>query len=281
MPEQSFHIQSAVADQLRPEDTRLILEAGETHLVVLLSSLDKGSIVALHYYQFPANEAPDAYSGILQTDELVRRPVAQQWIVSHYRENVLVPSVLYSGEGADRVLAMVHGDLRRGTPMTDTLDALGIQNLHRMPEDVEDLLRKALPDATFRHESSLVLQWLNEQRDMLPSVYLYLQVFPNQVSVTVMRDGISQLVQTYPYDIPEDLSYHLLNTCEQLDLDPDTIPVIVSGLIDPSSPLYLELHKYFRHLETQPAAACSAQDEAFADVPAHYFTPQNILSVCA
>lgn len=280
MPELSFHIHSADLDQVAPESTRLILQAGETHLVVLLTEDASGKIIALHYYRFPAGEIDEAYRSILESDSLLKRDTSHRVVVSHYREHVLVPSILYAGDGAERILAMIHGDLRRGTPMQDSLETLGIQNLHRMPEDLEASLKQALPGTSILHESTLVLRWLSDHREMLPAVYVYLQVYPSQVTVTVMRDGICQLVQTYPYDIPEDLSYHLLNTCEQLGLDPEQVPLIVSGLIDPESPLFLELLKYFRHLETQSASACGPQDPALGEVPPHYFTPQNILAVC-
>jgi hypothetical protein len=282
MTELTFNIQSEAIGLVPASDRRLVLEAGETHLAVMLVQVTTSKLIALRYYQFPANGSAGAYKQALQEDPLVNEhgegPVA---IFFHTRESVLVPEALYAGKGGERIVSMIHGDLRPGIALEDSVSGLDIRNLYRIPEEIMASLHQRFPGARFRHVSTALLQVLRDQQGSFPDSYLFMQVYPNMVTVTVMRSRQCQLVQSYPYDIPEDVSYHLLNTTEQLSLDPETVPVKVSGLIDETSPLYLELLKYFRHLDTFPATACLDLDQTFEAYPAHFFTPQTILGSCA
>lgn len=281
MPERTFDIQSAEPERYPKSDCVLTIEAGESHFGLMLFSQAKRRLFALRYYQFPLAEAAEAYTAILLDDPWCREAWGRVQVFFHTRELILVPETLYHGNGADRMLSVVHGDLPKGMSMADEIQGQGMLNLYRMPESLIDLLRRGFPHARYRHDATAVLDWLAAQHDTIPESLIFMEVYPKQVSVTVSRDRQLQLVQTYPYDIPEDISYHLLNISEQLGLDPDQVPVQVSGLIDPDSPLFMELLKYFRNLQTLPATACAALDDAFQDLPPHYFTPQMLLAACA
>jgi hypothetical protein len=278
--ELSFNIQSAALEAVQGADRRLVLEAGETHLAILLVKLSSPKLIALRYYQFAAGEAEDAYRQMLFDPLLSGHREGPVDVFFHTRESVLVPEVLYAGTGGERIVSMVHGDLHPGIALEDAVSGQDIRNLYRIPEEIMSTIHRRFPGARFRHGNTALLQMLHDRQDIFPDSHMFLQVYPNMITVAVIRNLQCQLVQSYPYDIPEDVSYHLLNTMEQLSLDPDSLPVSVSGLIDPSSPLYVELLKYFRHLETYPAGACLGLDEAFDTFPAHFFTPQTILAAC-
>jgi hypothetical protein len=281
MPERTFDIQSAEPERYPKSDCVLTIEAGESHFALMLFSRANRRLFALRYYQFPNAEAVDAYTAILLDDPWCRESWGRVQVFFHTRELLLVPDALYHGSGADRMLSVVHGDLPRGLSMEDEVQGRGIHNLYRVPEPLVDLLKRGFPQAHYRHGATAVLDWFEEKRDSLPETLVFLEIYPNQVTVTVNRNRELQLVQTYPYDIPEDASYHLLNISEQLGLDPDAVQVRVCGLIDPDSPLFLELMKYFRNLETMPATECAELDAAFQDMAPHYFTPQILLASCA
>jgi Protein of unknown function (DUF3822) len=281
MSEISFDIQGPSVNNLSADECRLVLELGETHLATMLLHLPSRTIVALRYRQFSANEALSACKEDLETDLLFGRPWASVDIFFHTRESVLLPESLYKGGDGDRILSMIHGDLRADKSMEDPVPGMNIRNIYRVPADLVRLFSEKFPMARCRHENTVLLQQLRDRAEILPASHVYLQVYPHQVTVTVIRDRQFILLQSYPYDIPEDVSYHLLNAAEQLELDPDQVPVLVSGLIDADSPLYHELLKYFRNLETDAALESLNLDEAFSGYPPHLFTPQTILSVCA
>jgi hypothetical protein len=281
MPERTFDIQSAEPERYPKSDCVLTIEAGESHFALMLFSRIKNRLVGLRYYQFSPTESVDAYTAILLDEPWCREAWGRVQVFFHTRELLLLPEALYQGSGEDRMLAVVHGDLPKGVSMADQVQGNQIRNLYRVPEALTELLTRGFPQARYRHDATAVLDWLASKGTSLPETMAFIEVYPSQVTVTVNREYQVQLVQTYPYDIPEDVSYHLLNIAEQLGLEPDTVAVKVGGLIDPDSPLFTELMKYFRHLDTLPATECAELDAAFRDLPPHYFTPQILLAACA
>jgi hypothetical protein len=87
-------------------------------------------------------------------------------------------------------------------------------------------------------------------------------------------------MQSFPYDIPEDVSYHLLNITDQFHLEAQDITIRVAGLIDTSSALYAELMKYFLLVEADARPEFFSYDAAFDEYPSHFFTPVFLLGLC-
>src|SRR5690554_2804432 len=70
-----------------------------------------------------------------------------------------------------------------------------------------------------------------------------------QLDLLVYKDGNLYLANSFEYHTPEDIVYYTLFIYEQLNLDPETIPIYLSGSIDRTNPTYLALYTYIRHVD--------------------------------
>lgn len=70
-----------------------------------------------------------------------------------------------------------------------------------------------------------------------------------QLDLLVYKDGNLYLANSFEYHTPEDIVYYTLFIYEQLNLDPETIPIYLSGSIDKTNPTYLALYTYIRHVD--------------------------------
>lgn len=73
-----------------------------------------------------------------------------------------------------------------------------------------------------------------------------------QLDVLVFKNGKLHLSNSFEYHTPEDVVYYTLFIYEQLDLDPNEIPMYLSGNIAKSTSLYSALYTYIRHIEFIP-----------------------------
>ena len=69
--------------------------------------------------------------------------------------------------------------------------------------------------------------------------------------LVILEDGI-KLSNRYALKDPSDFIYHTLNTIRQLDLDRETIPVYLSGIVNGGHELFGLLGKYVRLVKTTP-----------------------------
>ena len=102
----------------------------------------------------------------------------------------------------------------------------------------------------------------------------------DRFAVIVLNEKGLRLAQTYEYQTPDDVSYHLLALCEQFGVDPEKVDLMVSGLLDEQSILYQELLKYFNKPIWEQVAGETTLDELFASYPAHYFSPLLKMALC-
>jgi len=195
-------------------------------------------------------------------------------------EQVLMPEKMHQEGLAKLALNMVHGDLEPDGEMEELITGTDIRNYYRLRGEIRKSLHEAFPLATHGHSFTSLLACLTRRADQLPAQFLYVQVYHQQISLVVFMQGRLYLAQVFPYEIPEDISYYLLNACEQLNMDPNEVPLYVSGLVELDSPFYHELQKYYRHISMDSSPGSLDLPVECSNFPAHFFTPQIMLAAC-
>jgi hypothetical protein len=106
-------------------------------------------------------------------------------------------------------------------------------------------------------------------------------IFYNDKFITAFFiDGALQLLQTFSYQTPEDVSYYLLLISNQFNVKPSQINLNISGLIDTQSPLYGELTKYFEEVNYEGIPLSYGTNGILEEYPTHYFSPLLKMSLC-
>jgi len=81
---------------------------------------------------------------------------------------------------------------------------------------------------------------------------LMAEVQDHTLDILVITGDRVQLLNRYSLNDPSDFIYHTLNTMRQLELDPESIPVYLSGIIHDEHPLKELLLKYIRNVISTP-----------------------------
>jgi hypothetical protein len=85
-----------------------------------------------------------------------------------------------------------------------------------------------------------------ERHSIVSKVYLHLR--KEEVDCILIDNASLQLCNTYSFKTPEDLVYYILFCLEQKNLDPNEIPVYLSGDIEKGDANYEILYTYIRTL---------------------------------
>jgi hypothetical protein len=81
---------------------------------------------------------------------------------------------------------------------------------------------------------------------------LMAEVQTHTLDVLVIRNDRIKLLNRYSLNDPSDFIYHILNTMRQLELDPGSVPVYLSGIIHDGHELKDLLLKYIRNVIHTP-----------------------------
>ena len=76
---------------------------------------------------------------------------------------------------------------------------------------------------------------------------------------------------TFNHQAPEDFIYYLLFTCEQLQLNPETIEVVLIGEIEKKSALYSTTHKYIRNIKFGVRKTDADLSYQLQEIPKHFY----------
>jgi hypothetical protein len=280
MLQPSIHIHKDGLENAQIGDANLYIDAGQSHFAFAVLDLSANEFIAYEFFQLKQGNQDEELNWVLTNNHLLSLSFKDVFIAFNTREAVLIPEALYKKEDGQTILSMIHGDLHTGQVLQEHIPGHEIFAVYQVPDFLHSALSERFMNGHYWHFYTAFLQICHQRKNDLPDSYIYVNFYPNQVIIAVIQDEICHLIQTFLYDIPEDVSYHLLNITEQLDIDNATMPVFVSGLIDIGSSLYAELLKYFIKVETDPGSNKFGCDAGFKTVPDHFFTPVFSLALC-
>jgi hypothetical protein len=278
--------QIAVSD-ISAEDllqSRLLVEVNPESFTYVLLNQRNMSPLAVKYFQLEHNRdkrLTESLLEIIQEDELLRRPVKETLLVYNFPESSLVPEPLFSMDTNKELTDIVHGNLQKGLILTEKIPWWELFNVYRISQDLHQLLQQQFTAGKYWHYYSLLLKShkmfdSREESDCIKVIF-----YADKMITLILKKGIVQLMQTFPYQDTKDVAYHLLNCCHLLSISQEEVVLQVGGLIDRQSTLSTELNKYFLKISFEEIDESIKVTDELKELPLHYFSSILKMAVCA
>jgi hypothetical protein len=256
----------------------LVCEISYESFSFAIKNEDSNRYVAAAIFQFEnetnSNDYPKKLEELIDAKPLLSSAFKRVCIIYSFKESVLIPFNLYSSLENENVINLIHGDVAPATSIhTDLVAAKGVYNAYRVPASFYQLLQSKFPGAESKHQYSALLNSPKTEGDMLFVIF-----YPNRILVRLVKDGRTELINSFNYVSAEDVSYILLNTCKQFDVS--NIPLEIAGLIEKESNLFKEIYKYFEVINFTPLPRESNYSEEILQQPSHYFSHIFAIDSC-
>jgi hypothetical protein len=263
---------------------RLLVEVNaHSFTYTLLNQRNMGPMVVKYFQldQEKNKQLTETLREILQGEPLLKRTVKETLLVYNFPESSLVPEPLFSMDTNKEIIDIVHGNLQKGLVLSEKIPWWELFNVYRIAPDLHHLLQQQFTAGKYWHYYSLLLKSYKmfdsaDGQDCLKVIF-----YSDKMVVLVIRNGKVHLMQTFHYHDARDVAYHLLNTCRQLDINPEQIRLLVGGLIDRQSALSDELHKYFLQVNFEMIDESIKVTDELKELPLHYFSSILKMAVCA
>lgn len=280
MPTPTISIRS---DQFGPEQSAravLCLEAGHDRFRFMAMD-EQGRGQWLEDYAFPSlltERLPaELLTEIFRDHPLLTAGPWQEIRVSINTPSfTLIPQLLYRKEYASSYLALMRGNQ---LPAYDFAQAYthqdeGFLSVFSMSHALADFFSEVYPlqPLTFVHQAGAILEAtaaLSKQPSQEPTVYLY---FEDEFVTIISRvAGKLRYCNRFGYRNAQDLTYYVLYTLTELQINPETAAVMLYGEITPFAEQYTELSRFLAHLRfgTYPSDLTLSSD--FNDLPDHRY----------
>ncbi len=201
---------------------------------------------------------------------LFSQPFGTIQIIWQQEQCTIIPKPFFREDLSEAFTQMIFGN-EMGVQCQSELVADKVF-LFDIPQDWAQTMLHHFPAASFHHKYSRLFSNWSEGRDRAPETFLHAMFYQQHFILVVVKQQNIHLLNSFSYSTPEDALYHLLNVCERLGIDKNVTPVFVSGLIDPESGLYKQLHQYISDLRTRDFPTAQLAAEGFREYPSHFFS---------
>jgi hypothetical protein len=165
----------------------------------------------------------------------------------------LVPNHFYMQERSREMLEKVC-PLETSDRITDRI----VKNrtghlLYGISQKIDKLASRFIGEVKILHTSECLISLSDQVKssDHQRGVVMA-EVQENTLDILVIKEDQIRLLNRYTLNDPSDFIYHVLNTMKQLELDRESIPVYLSGMIHDEHELYGLLGKYVRNVVNTP-----------------------------
>ncbi|HEY4064012.1 MAG TPA: DUF3822 family protein [Puia sp.] len=280
----AFQIEVSSVSDTDLLQSRLLVEVNPNAFTYVLLNQRNMSPMVVKYFQLEHNKDrlfTEVLREILETDELLRRPVKETLLVYNFPESSLVPETLFAMDTNREIIDTLHGNLSKGLILTEKIPWWELFNVYRISPDVHQLLQQQFTAGKYWHYYSLMLKSYKmfdaaDQEDCIKVIF-----YADKMVTLIVRNGKVHLMQTFLYQSTKDVSYHLLNCCHQLGISQENVKLLVGGLIDRQSALSTELHKYFLKISFEEIDESIKVTDELKELPLHYFSSILKMAVCA
>lgn len=240
----TVHIEDAVLESVDTVAAYLLVQVGNGFIGFASFQPQRKQVHAWVVYETTVSELEEKLAAIAAKHVWVHTNYQKVLLVQYAGTNALIPATLNSDAGKTHLLELVNGSLLNTVTVKDIVLQQSMVNHYVVEAGVAAFLNKRFPKGEWWHVQSLLLT----KRGSAEAV-MHVTIRFQEVQLTVERGGGWLLLQSYMYQTPEDVLYHILHVMEQLELSQEETTVYLQGLIDRNSVLYDVLYSYVLNLQ--------------------------------
>jgi hypothetical protein len=213
----------------------------------------------------------------------LKNPYSKVRLICRSGKSTLVPEALFSeAEKADIYDFNMAGGPHEGNSLHhDFISSSDAFAIYYLPPDLTQLLDKTFPEAGIFHHTSILIQSLVQKYSNLENKnLLFVNTSATGIDILQIRNKKPGYCNSFTYNTAEDYMYYLIFVVEQLQLNPETIEVMMLGEVDRHSSLSEMVHKYIRNVRFIERNSDFRYSFVFDRMPGHYYFTLFNASLC-
>jgi hypothetical protein len=251
---------------LKDRSLHLSVEIREKEILACL--LDKRLNSYIAWVSLPFNTKEANLAEILK-DEVLNNSFASVSVVFVANSSLLMPALFFKKEAVNSYLKLQQLDKPDETACYDYIKNLDSYNIYSVKSDLLTKVKAAFPSATFRHHSSIFIEYLLIEHKAMHDEKVFVSVFTKYMDIVVLNGSKLILSNRFYFENSSDFMYYLLWAYEQLKLDSEKTPCEFYGEIDEDK--FNLAKKYLKKVKTGGKNEQSSYAAALDKLPAHRY----------
>lgn len=163
--------------------------------------------------------------------------------------STVVPEVLFDRNDLLPYLNYTVKTLQTDFIIFDELPVIQANTVYIPYVNVNNFIFQNFGEFEFQHHSTVLIDKLiASSKDLIQETCFFVHVTASSMDIVVIREEQLLLCNTFDYQTKEDFIYYILFVAEQLQLDPESVPVTFLGNITKEDPRYQITYEFVRTL---------------------------------
>ncbi len=262
-------------DLKRISDYHLIIQIGIDGVWLAVNEKSKYKYIAFESYTFQNVYSFDLVIDLLDVIVKESRIMANKYssaacsIVNNL--STIIPSPLFENDKKEMYLkfnASLQGD---EIVAADDLKNLDAKNVFAVPLSLKAKLGGLYKNVSYHHFSSVLIEGLLFQNKHQTIKKLFVHIQPSHFEAVLIEGKNLLFYNTFNHHTAEDFIYYLLFVCEQLQLNPENIEVVLLGEAEKNSDIYAIAQKYIRNIKFGERTDDADYSYKLQTLPKHYY----------
>ncbi|MCK9220573.1 MAG: DUF3822 family protein [Bacteroidales bacterium] len=184
---------------------------------------------------------------------------AQPWLKNQFKsiqiayvgEKVtLIPSQLFDPNEKGNYLQFNFVKEQEEQVFSDHLIPFDTQLVYTVPSVLIQSMNVHFPNIKIVHFAGILMNsiWIN-YKNRINTHRVFLHVRETHFDLLIYDGRQMNYFNSFPFQSAEDVAYYLIFVLEQLNFNPETMPLVLLGNVEKGSAMFELLFKYVRHIE--------------------------------
>ena len=236
-----------------------ILSLQELSIQISLSGLsfcvlhrESNTITYLKYFSTKKKQNPfealDLLKHAFNTEKELQNTFNLVTVIHENELSTLVPKPLFNEDNLADYLKFNAKILKSDLIAYDDLLINDTVNVYVPYVNINNFIYDTFGAFSFKHFSTILIDKILSIEKNAEDSKMYVNVSNSHFEIIVTNKSNLILYNTFEYTTKEDFIYYILFSAEQLELNPETINLILVGDIDKKDELYTITYKYIRNV---------------------------------
>ncbi len=246
---------------------------------------ERNKFIALHHQPF------QKISSIKILNELLEQNITQIPLLKNNFSHVkaifatpkftYIPSPFFDKTNVRQIFAFNHDLSNNEVIETNYIYGNSAYVAFAIPLVIKQTLDNYFENIKYYHQTSpLIEEILLKSKIQTIDKAIYINTYPDFFDLAFIENGTLNLINTYSYNSITDFLYFILNTYDQLKLQPNTVPVFISGIIAKDCGHINKLKQFVKNVNYLDKPSHFDYSYGFTPYNDHYFTNMLNLYQC-
>ncbi len=219
----------------------------------------------------------DLLHDFFKNHEILPHPFASVKIFHESNKSTLIPSPLFDPAEKDSFSKFNFVIEEYESVIFDQLKYSDAFLLYTFPDPLTKVAEECFPGHLhYSHSGAFIESLLILNKNKNGRTRLYVNVRKTHLDILILDGGRLIFFNTFNYKSKEDFIYFVIFVIEQLQLNPEEVELVLSGMLERNSGLYGTIYKYIRNVTFQPAIEKFDYSYVFNEIPTHHYV--NLLN---